>query len=159
MTVSLPATVAPDAMYAPCVALVADVLTLYVYAVDDVLQITMDETTVYVLAVLPLSHTFVAEVAVVVPSRLMTSAMSGSHQEERLGDTTAQNALGPGRVDLDHAAVRLRVQARGARSRRAGRGHLRQLQRQRRRLNLHPQLSSLCQHWVNRLPKALSHAG
>jgi hypothetical protein len=46
ITVSLPATVAPDAMYAPCVPVVADVDTLYVYAVADVLQITMDETTV-----------------------------------------------------------------------------------------------------------------
>jgi hypothetical protein len=75
MTVSLPATVAPDAMYAPCVALVADVDTLYVYAVALVLQITMDETTVYVLAVEPLSNTLAAAVAVVVPNRLITSAM------------------------------------------------------------------------------------
>ena len=46
MTVSLPATVAEDAMYAPCVADVADVDTLYVYAVDDVLQMMMLDTTV-----------------------------------------------------------------------------------------------------------------
>ena len=46
ITLSFPAIVAPDAMYAPCVPVVADVDTLYVYAVADVLQMTMDETTV-----------------------------------------------------------------------------------------------------------------
>jgi hypothetical protein len=72
----LPATVAPDATYAPCVPVVADVLTLYVYDVADVLAITMELTTVYVDAVAPLSKTFVALVATVVPRRFGNSAIS-----------------------------------------------------------------------------------
>ena len=77
----MPAMVAPDAMYAPCVPVVADVLTLYVYAVLDVLAITIELTTVYVDAVAPLSKTLVALVAVVVPRRFGNSAMSSaSHQ-------------------------------------------------------------------------------
>jgi hypothetical protein len=82
ITLSFPAIVAPDAMYAPCVPDVADVLTLYVYDVLDVLAITIDDTTVYVDAVAPLSHTLVALVAVVVPRRFGNSAMSASHQHE-----------------------------------------------------------------------------
>jgi hypothetical protein len=75
MTVSFPATVAVLATYAPCVADDAEVLMLYVCAVLDVLQMTMLDTTVYVEAVAPLSNTLAAAVAVVVPKRLMTSAM------------------------------------------------------------------------------------
>lgn len=45
ITVSLPAIVAPEAIYAPCVADTAEVLILYVYAVDDVLQTTIEDTT------------------------------------------------------------------------------------------------------------------
>jgi hypothetical protein len=66
-------------MYAPCVPLVADVLTLYVYAVLDVLQITILLIIVHVDAVDPLSARLVAAVAVVVPNRLYTSAILCPH--------------------------------------------------------------------------------
>ena len=69
-TVSLPATVAPEAIYAPCVAVpFVEVETVYVYAVLDVLQITIDEMIVHVEAVAPLSTMFVTVVEASVPKR------------------------------------------------------------------------------------------